>query len=257
MAEQSSSVVAFRALVMVICLILIPVAAFCGGSFPAVVKAIQSGRWPTLEDFRGPAGPPSNQAIADAPRFVPGLATGSPQANDPKTLGFSSQLGGLGSTPQAETTRSPVIAASFTAPITAPPLNESGPSPSFPGSKDLSSGPTPRLSPLPPGMDNLRPLDRSATTGHSDAPTACPSGSAASLSNNQLWNVLDRLQKLGATYFVLEPCGDEKREFRFLCRMAIGGNPRVTKLFWCFDGDPMKAMNQVLKQVEEWQGRGG
>ena len=31
--------------------------------------------------------------------------------------------------------------------------------------------------------------------------------------------------------------------------MSIGGNPRVTKPFWCVDSDPLKAMTKVLKQV--------
>ena len=57
MAEQSSTVAAFRALVMLICLIVIAVAAFCGTSCPGVVKAIQSGRWPTLADFHSPTSP--------------------------------------------------------------------------------------------------------------------------------------------------------------------------------------------------------
>ena len=69
--------------------------------------------------------------------------------------------------------------------------------------------------------------------------------------------VLDRLKKLGATYFLLETYGDEVRQFRFYCRMAIGGNPRVTKHFWCSDSDPLKAMTQVLKQVQDSQVGGG
>ena len=69
--------------------------------------------------------------------------------------------------------------------------------------------------------------------------------------------VQERLRQLGATYYVLETCGEEKREFRFLCKMSIGGNPRVTKLFWCLDGDPLKAMTEVLNQVEDWQSGGG
>ena len=66
MAEQSSTVVAVRGLVMLVCLVLVPVAAFCGGSFPAVVKAIQSGRWPTLADFRHSAEPPPSAATVAA-----------------------------------------------------------------------------------------------------------------------------------------------------------------------------------------------
>ena len=90
MAEQSSTVVAFRALVMLVCLILIPVAAFCGGSFPAVVKAIQSGHWPTLADFRGQSGPPANQAT-EAPRFMPTPAADSPRDTIPRRWAFKAR----------------------------------------------------------------------------------------------------------------------------------------------------------------------
>jgi hypothetical protein len=253
MAEQSSTVVAFRALIMLICLILIPVAAFCGSSFPAVVSAIQSGRWPTLADFRGPSGPPSG-AAKEAPRFVPTPTTGTPQASDPKTMGFS----GSGPVQQGESLRSPVIAASYLAPISTPPSSEARLSTSFPQSKELSPGANPGLSPLPAGMGNLVPVDHPAAPAHSDAPASWPGATAASSSpSDQFKFVQDRLRQLGATYYLLETCGDQKREFRFYCRMSIGGNPRVTKPFWCFDGDPLKAMTQVLKQVEDWQSAGG
>ena len=256
MAEQSSTVVVFRALIMLICLILIPVAAFCGGSFPAVVKAIQSGRWPTLADFRGPSGPPTT--MNEAPRFMPAPATGSPRATDPKTLGFSGPVACLGSAPQGETSPSSVVAANYTAPIT-PPRNETGATTGFPQEKDLGMGSNRRLSPLPPGTDHLLSVDPElpGSSAHSVAPAGLSGPAGGSSPNNQLKYVLDRLQKLGATYFVLEPCGDEKREFRFFCRMSIGGNPRVTQPFWCFDSDPLRAMTQVLKQVEDWQSGGG
>jgi hypothetical protein len=54
----------------------------------------------------------------------------------------------------------------------------------------------------------------------------------------------------------LESWGDQKREFRFYCRMAIGGNSQYTRSFWAIDNDPLRAMGQVLQQVETWrQGR--
>lgn len=255
MAEQSSTVAAFRTLVMLVCLILIPVAAFCGGSFPAVVKAIQSGRWPTLADFRGTGGPAPSQAT-EAPRFVP-PAVGSCQPADSKMLGFPSPVAGFSSAPHVETTPSSVIAANYNAPITSPPRTDTRLSTDFPQEKDLGASPNRRLSAVPPGTDTLLPLDHQLAMGHPDTP-ACLSGLAGSTSsNNQLKFVLDRLQKLGATYFVLDTYGDEIREFRFFCRMSIGGNPRVTKPFWCSDSDPLKAMTQVLKQVEDWQVGGG
>ena len=136
MAEQSSTVVAFRGLVMLVCLILIPVAAFCGGSFPAVVKAIQSGRWPTFADFRGPTGPASGQAT-EAPRFVPRQQL---RGNRPQVLGFSSPVAGFGPTPQGETAGSAVIAANYNAPI-SPPRIETGLSAGFPQDKDSVVGP--------------------------------------------------------------------------------------------------------------------
>ena len=116
MAEQSSTVVTFRALVMLICLVLVPVAAFCGGSYPAVVKAIQSGRWPTLADFHAPAS--SSTAATEAPRFVP-PADSSPRrtAADLQTTGLPSPVGSLGIVGQGETTHSQVVAANYNAPV--------------------------------------------------------------------------------------------------------------------------------------------
>ena len=51
----------------------------------------------------------------------------------------------------------------------------------------------------------------------------------APVASDQFKYIQERLRQLGATYFVLETYGDEKREFRFYCRMSIGGNPRVTQ----------------------------
>ncbi len=247
MAEQSSSVAVFRALVMVICLILIPVAAFCGGSFPAVVKAIQMGHCPTLADFRGPSAPPASQP-QEAPRFMP-----------PQVVGPTAAASGLPfpAAGQGENARSSVMAANYIAPINTPQQDGSSLSTTFPQSKDSGISPNARgLFPVQSGAGSLLPVE-SGRTSHFDDP-ACPPASGGGLSSNdQLKHVLERLRQLGATYFVLEPCGDEKREFRFFCQMSIGGNPRVTKSFWNFNGDPLKAITGVLTQVEDWQRSGG
>jgi hypothetical protein len=247
MAEQSSTVATFRAIVMLICLILIPVAAFCGGSFPAVLKAIQSGRCPTLADFRGPSGPPASQP-QEAPRFKPSQAAGPMAATDSSLLP---------ATAQGENAQSPVIAANYNAPINTPQQDRPGLSTTFPQGKDAGIGPSRGLFPVQAGSGTLLPLDRQATTSHFDDP-AYQAGSGGKVSrDDQLKLVLERLGRLGATYFVLESCGDEKRQFRFFCQMSIGGNPRVTKPFWSLDGDPLKAITGVLKQVEDWQRAGG
>jgi len=248
MTEQSSTVVAFRALVMLICLVLIPVAAFCGGSFPAVIKAIQNGRWPTLADFRGPAGPLSSEPT-EAPRFVSPQVPGGTQTA-PRTSVFSGpSIAYEGS----KTTDSQVIAANYMSPVAPSSTREAGQSTVFPQNKDLASDSNRGLSPVPPGAGNLLPLG-SPTTPARDGDQG--SAAANATPNDQFKHVLDRLKQLGATYFVLEPCGDQQGEFRFYCRMSIGGNQRDTKPFYCFNCDPLKAMSDVLKQVEAWQTRG-
>ncbi len=252
MAEQSSTVAAFRALVMLICLILIPVAAFCGSSFPAVVKAVQSGRWPTLADFRGPSGPPpSNQQLSEAPRFSPTPNAVAPPA-DPKTSGFA--RGGYGAAAHEEAVSTQVVSANYNAPVAAasPRLSTS-----FPQGNDSGVGPNRGLLPVPPGSNNLLPLDSPGAMGHGNAPSPLTVSTSGSLPADQFKYVQERLKQLGATYYLLETCGDQKAEFRFFCRMSIGGNPRVTIPFWCLDHDPLKAMSQVLKQVEDWRSGGG
>jgi hypothetical protein len=252
MAEQSSTVVAFRALTMLICLILVPVAAFCGGSFPAVIKAIQNGRVPTLADFRGSTSSPSGQ-IAEAPRFVPPSVSTRPA--DARQSGTARSE--VPSMPQVNSSQSSVIAVNYASPITTSRPNDVERSTSFPQDKSLGTGPSRGLSPVPPGTGDLLPVDRESAAKQLDASAAAQDRAGGSARDNQLRYILDRLRQLGATYFVLEPCGDKNGQYRFYCRMSMGGNSQVTKPFWCFDSDALKAMTQVLKQVEDWQSGGG
>lgn len=59
-----------------------------------------------------------------------------------------------------------------------------------------------------------------------------------------------RLQQLGATYYLLEHCGNN--QYRFFCRMATPGDPRLTQDFQQIDPDPLRAMSRVVEQVELW-----
>lgn len=248
MAEQSSSVVAFRALIILICLVLVPVAAFCGSSYPAVVKAIQSGRWPALADFHNPSGPASQ--ATEAPRFLPRDTmpfSPNPASSDPRVGG----QGGFA----IETSRSPVVPISYNAAIGTPVLPDSGRSTSFPQNKD-AGGATQKLFRVS-GEENFLSADRLGVPARFDAPVSHPSTSVSLPPGDQLNYVLDRLRQLGATYYLLETCGNEKREFRFYCKMAVGGNRGMTQPFWCIDSEPLKAMTAVLQQVQDWQSGGG
>ena len=66
-------------------------------------------------------------------------------------------------------------------------------------------------------------------------------------------DIENRLQRFGATYYVLEAWGSEQQLFRFFCKMAVGGNADFTHCFEATDADPVQAMQQVLKQVEAWR----
>ena len=62
-----------------------------------------------------------------------------------------------------------------------------------------------------------------------------------------------RLQQLGATYYLLESWGGQQQLYRFYCKMAVGGNPNYTRYFEAIESDPLRAMSQVLGQVESWR----
>jgi hypothetical protein len=64
-----------------------------------------------------------------------------------------------------------------------------------------------------------------------------------------------RLRDLGATHYMLETWGPDNNRYRFVCKMAIGGNADVNRYFQAVDDDPWQAMETVLQQVEQWRSR--
>jgi hypothetical protein len=263
MAESSSSLTTFRALVMLCCVVLIPFAAVCGTSFPAVVKAIQSGRLPTMADFRGPS-PATTGNLTDAPPFVPPAISGSnlgATANQsaPPYLGTPRIVGG----------GSDVIAATYDAPTGPANADSTGQSTTFPQNRgiannDFSTGTNRGPSAAPAAADRLASFESSGLQSQSD-----PAAQRSSAINSQLPDdaktasdapfkqVQQRLRELGATYYLLETWGDQNDAYRFYCRMAVGGNRHVTKQFNWVASDPLAAMSNVLQQVEDWQKGGG
>jgi hypothetical protein len=68
--------------------------------------------------------------------------------------------------------------------------------------------------------------------------------------------VQERLRQLGATYYLLESWGNQQQQYRFYCKIAVGGNPDYTHYFEATDSDPLQTMRQVLSQVETWRAGG-
>jgi hypothetical protein len=65
--------------------------------------------------------------------------------------------------------------------------------------------------------------------------------------------IQDRLQQMGATYYLLESWGTRQQMYRFYCKMAIGGSADYTRYFEATSDDPLQAMKQVLREVEAWR----
>jgi hypothetical protein len=66
--------------------------------------------------------------------------------------------------------------------------------------------------------------------------------------------IQERLQKLGATYYVLESWGNDQQLYRFCCKMAVAGHADYVHCFEATHSDPLRAMQQVLREVESWRG---
>ena len=61
-----------------------------------------------------------------------------------------------------------------------------------------------------------------------------------------------RLRQLGAVYSLLEMWNHDNSLYRYHCRIAMAGNPRITRSFEANGNSPETAMKQVLQKVESF-----
>ncbi len=62
------------------------------------------------------------------------------------------------------------------------------------------------------------------------------------------------MNALGIRDFQLQP-GEREGDFNFSCRFASRTNPRVIHRFEAEASDPLEAVNQVLRQLDDWRAR--
>ncbi len=210
----------FRALVMMVFLIAIPLAALFGSSLPDAIKALKEGRWPSLASLtQGPSPAKTAAGLEEPPKFEPGAA-GAPTAPAPMPV-------------------SPTTATEPASPATA--LDPPPPAPSRPG-----EGNQPPAAGVVPAH-----YETAVDPGPPPAALSPPSPPRAA-ENDPFTSIQNRLRQLGATYYLLESRGDQQQQYRFYCKMAVGGNRNYTRCFEAVDAEPLRAMSQVLQQVETW-----
>jgi hypothetical protein len=111
----------------------------------------------------------------------------------------------------------------------------------------------------------LSPASASPTAVTSEAPrfrppiAAIPPPTAAAVAvrprspEDRLQELGVRLQRLGATYYVLESWGNDQQLYRCYCKVAAAGNVDYTHCFEAIQADPLQTMLQVVRQVETWR----
>jgi hypothetical protein len=268
---ESSTIVAFRALVMLACLVVAPLAAIFGSAFPDLVRSILVD--PLLNrknDLLGGA-PQAGQAP-----FSPMQSTAAP-TNAGATNGVGGNLATNGSPPpwQAPGALSPVSAPASPrssggfAPASAPvgaandPLSSGSAAGPRPAPANLARFDSPAE---PLVTNNATPSAYGAMRGpssDSSAPRFAPPGAASPLpaasasrgpGDSELFSWFEkRLREAGATYYLLETWGNEGELYRFHCKMAVANNPNYTRHFEATDRDKLQAMSRVLEQVEAWR----
>jgi hypothetical protein len=262
---QSSTAIAIRALVMLIVLISVPLFAIFGKNLPEVIKGLLDGRSLVLtpssgQNTAGNTAAPSNPFAQSVPyRATPDSGGSSAAAGGENSADVRSSRAGAG--PLA------TQPASFQAPSEAAPIGQDA----F-ANRDLKVGPAPasvnsangRMEPAQPRFGNtmdtsLSPSDRQwgtpATTRPNEmaaAPVVLPNATT-NAGDEKFHRAEARLRELGATYYMLESWGADNSQYRFVCKMAMNGNPGMNQFFQATKNDAWGAMEDVLAQVEQWR----
>jgi hypothetical protein len=214
-SSQSSATIAFRALVMLVFIIGIPLVAFNGASLPDQAKKLLEKVRPAIASFISTK---TSNTLPEAPPY--GVKSQNMLAvPGPTSIGMSNPPGQL---------------AANNRPNLLPPQALGGSSPGF-------SQPASNIVPA----DYQAPVELNINNkGYNSAQT----------DTNPFMTMQDRMRRLGATYYLLETWGNQRQFFRFYCQMSVGGNSSYTRYFEAINANPLEAMADVLRQVESWRG---
>jgi hypothetical protein len=199
----------------------------------------------SLNPLAGPGGASLNGGTQNMPgSTVAGqIPTMQPAAEPNQFVSSAGPLSLAGSpppsAPRAPTNSSGAQPASFLAAPEATAL-----APSEPASRDFNRSGLPANSP------------EESPYASKNNPIRDPAGQGALGTSDEKFRRAEmRLRELGATHYMLETWGPDNNRYRFVCKMAIGGNAEVNRYFQAIDDNPWQAMETVLRQVEDWRAR--
>jgi hypothetical protein len=218
-SSQSSATIAFRALVMLVFIIGIPLVAFNGSSLPDRAKKLLEKVWPAIASAISTK---TSSTLPEAPPYD--LKSQIPLAvSGPTPIGMSNPPGQLAANNQPNLLP-PQVLGGNSARINQPSSNI------VPADYQTAVEP------------NINIINKGYNTGQTDT--------------NPFMTMQDRLRGLGATYYLLETWGNQRQFFRFYCQMSVGGNSSYTRYFEAINANPLEAMADVLRQVNDWRGGG-
>lgn len=308
---ESTPVVAFRAFVMLACLVLVPLAAVFGSQCPEIVKSLLIDK---VSAWIRPNG--AETKLADAERRTDRAAK-SPESETrsgvAKALGSGdAQARGPSATPARRAARGDGV-ASATGETTSGANRRSAPAQlaahasrttadwqtdsdhdwnasdneaidvnqravhldsSAANAATISTGratqargqePTGALERDSIGRSAARSArsESAAATGRMPTASGVEASSRGAANRSQTAGAADpfaaierKLRDYGASYYLLEAWGADHEMYRFHCKMPLGDAARESQNFEAFDRDAIRAMTQVLEQIEHWQSRG-
>jgi hypothetical protein len=229
--EESSAVVLFRALVMLACLILVPMAAVFGSAFPDVVR-----KWlvePVMSQFDKGA---VQQGLTSQGAAAPAQAN----ARQPDSPWLAP--------PEAAAAESGSVAESGSPAMAAEASKEPSGAPSQPFAEPGATRQDPRVA--APATALLPATPRGAAGN----PTVSLADHQRAADQPDRFSTLERrLRELGAAYYALESWGDDGQLYRFHCKMPLVDDPRQVRQFEAVDADALVAIRRVAADVEKWR----
>lgn len=105
------------------------------------------------------------------------------------------------------------------------------------------------------GAESLQATAYSApsTDSAGDAAAEAPAGRETASSADALARSEQRLRELGAEQYRLETWGESGRLFRCTARVVLPGRRRGLRHFSAVAAGPAQAVDDLLKQVEDWR----